>query len=400
MIVDRLILWIQVKTGKLEANVLRVQKMLDKMWASQKAEKLVNHINRLSPLFLSMGMALLFTGMAIKRYFETALRGLITTYMGVAGQTDIVSDKFYDLQAYLIFLKYSFMDAFAQTGLLDRWIERVTKLMDWFNNLDESTKATIVNILVWGSIIGTVMMVAGMALLFLLGPLSLIKYLFEVPLKKAVMGLGKFFLVILVIVGAIWVAMKIWNSKMEKSSKLVYIIALAFIALGVILLLTVGWVGLIAIAIGAVIAVGWRFRYELGLIFLYIGKAIQDYVLVKLQKMIDFINDIIRLTNRLLHTNYAEIGPIKGYDFDAKIAEYERKRKEIAEKESWASMFGTKGKSLKETFFEGMMEKASPLGTSTQFIFNGDVYGIEDFESKVAEALEKKQNFGIGTPQS
>lgn len=153
-IIDRLLLRIDVEHKSAEAGFQRLQKAM-----------------------LSVGLSFLFTGMAIKRFFETILKSMFQTFLMVEGESGAVNNQVGDLMASLAFLKFSLIDAFVNSGLLQVWIDRIQKLVDWFTSLDEETQSNITNFMIWGAIIGTVLMVVGQLALGLLGVISLLEFI-------------------------------------------------------------------------------------------------------------------------------------------------------------------------------------------------------------------------------
>jgi hypothetical protein len=134
-------------------------------------------------MLLGVGLSFLFTGMAIKRFFEGILKSLFQTFLMVEGEGGAVNDKINELMATLAFLKFTLIDAFVESGGLDKWIDRIERLIDWFVNLDDTSKSSFVNMSINAIIFGGALMIVGQTLLFLLGILALLKYL----------GMGKVF---------------------------------------------------------------------------------------------------------------------------------------------------------------------------------------------------------------
>lgn len=138
------------------------------------AEKAIKQLER---MLLSVGLSFLFTGMAIKRFFETMLNSMFATFLNVEGETGPVNEMVNEIIAKLEFLKFSFIDAFIETGILDKWVTRLENIVNWFISLDDTTKSNIINIAIWGVIIGGIMMVVGQFGLGLLGLTSLLTFI-------------------------------------------------------------------------------------------------------------------------------------------------------------------------------------------------------------------------------
>lgn len=118
---------------------------------------------------MGAGLSFLFTGMAIKNFFQNILGAMFQTFLQVEGQTGAVNEKVNELLAAIAFLKFTLVAAFAETGVLDKWISRINSLVSWFSELDEGTKSLIVSSMIWAVIIGGLMMVVGQLGLAILG---------------------------------------------------------------------------------------------------------------------------------------------------------------------------------------------------------------------------------------
>lgn len=271
-------------------------------------------MKNLQAVMLQVGLSMLFTGMAIKRFFEGMLRSLFQTFLMVEGEGGIVNDKMNELQATLAFLKFSLMDAFVESGALDVWIERIESLIDWFNGLDDSTKSLIVSIMIWGAIIGTVMMVAGQAVLGFLGLLALIEFI----------GAPVFF-GIAIAIALIIALFLIWNSDMSTTEKVLWTIVIVLVAIAAAILLFVGISALpwIIIALGVAFVIGWFAKLVkrmggvgeafkvVGLFVLWvlalIGDGIIEFMIAPIRIFIGFLNLAIRAFNKLSGENMSLI---------------------------------------------------------------------------------------------
>ena len=141
-------------------------------------------------VLLGAGLSFLFTGMAIKRFFEGILRSLFQVFLMVEGQTGPVNEALNEMKARLFFLAFALIDAFVQTGVLDIWIDRLERIVNWFISLDDGAKAFIVNFSVWGAIIGTVLMVVGQTMLAFLGILTVIDFIMKLGFLKWLKTIG------------------------------------------------------------------------------------------------------------------------------------------------------------------------------------------------------------------
>lgn len=145
-----------------------------------------NSVKNINKGLLGAGLSFLFTGMAIKRLFQTTLNSMLTTFLAVEGETGAVNNAVGNLLAAIEFLKFSLVDAAVAAGIFDIWIDRISSLVDIFLSLDESTKASIVDFIVLGTIGATALMVFGQTLLGILGILTAFG-----PLLSGILGLFK-----------------------------------------------------------------------------------------------------------------------------------------------------------------------------------------------------------------
>jgi len=150
-LIDRLLVNIDVNTQNMENGIRQIQRSL-----------------------LSVGLSFLFTGMAIKRFFESMLNSMFTTFMNVEGETGPVSDMVNDILARLEFLKYSFIDAFVNTGAIQKWVDKAQELFDKFNNLTDAQKAFAVDFSIKAILIGGALMFIGQMFLGVLGIVALL----------------------------------------------------------------------------------------------------------------------------------------------------------------------------------------------------------------------------------
>lgn len=166
-------------TDKASQAAEKVKKNTEKLGKSiQGVGKIFNNFYRtLQQTLLGVGLSFLFTGMAIKRFFEGMLRGLVSSFLTVMGETSQHAQQVGRLQAAWEFLKFKIMSALVQSGIWDKVIDKLQEIIDltieW---VDDHPKATA-NIVKWIAVlavVGTVAMVAGQVMLGLLGVLGLI----------------------------------------------------------------------------------------------------------------------------------------------------------------------------------------------------------------------------------
>ena len=123
---------------------------------------------------LGAGLSFLFTGMAIKRLFQTALQSLFSTFLLIEGETSVVANKVNNLKAGFFNLKHSIVSAFDDTGALDKWVARIDKIIKFFTGLDDETKVFFVEFAIGAVIAGAALMVLGQTMLGVLGVMAFI----------------------------------------------------------------------------------------------------------------------------------------------------------------------------------------------------------------------------------
>jgi hypothetical protein len=220
--VDRLVLLIQAKTEAAQQNIRNLEKGL----------------RAFQGLAMSVALSMMFTGMAMKRFFEGMLQNIITTFMSVSGEQSYVSEKIYELQAAWIYFLSSIMMAGEEMGVFDKWVEILKKIADWFNSLDDKWKVFILNVVIWGLIAGVAMSILGQAILGLLAPMAILFFFYKMKMEPAlakmvIMNLA-IAAVILIVLAAVVLLFIIWNKDISTTEKILWTIV---IVLGVILLI-------------------------------------------------------------------------------------------------------------------------------------------------------------------
>ena len=283
-ILDRLILLIEARTKGAEKSIERLQ----------------NRLKSLQNLFLGLGLAFMFTGMAIARATQTALRALLQTFLMIEGEGGMVNETVNQLIAAWEFLKFSLIDAAVATGVFDKWIDRVQRLIGWFQGLDESQKALIVNSLVWGLIIGTVMSVVGQGLLFLLGTLSAIQFLFG---STAAILAGSIFVALLGILALVL----IWKSDMSLTEKILFSITTVLAVIGLILLFFLNPLGLLLLGFALLIGVIILFRKQIAEAGFKFAKTVQEFMLDPLDFVINRLDKILNLIFKIADLGFGSV---------------------------------------------------------------------------------------------
>jgi len=370
--VDRLLAYIDIKVRGLD-SVEKMQKKLDRQFSIQqkRAEGMTGLFKRLQNVLLGMGLAFMFTGMAIRRATENALRGLLQTFLLVEGEGGIVNNSVNQLRASWEFLKYSIVDAARQTGVFDKWLDRANRLLNWFNSFSPEFKAFLFDTLVVGLLIGAAMMLIGQALLFTLGPLALIAFLFEMGLLAPLVG-------VLVVLGLVIAVIAIWHSNLSMVQKVAITILAVAILIGLAL-----WAGP-AIAIAAIIGLTllalvavWKWRDAIEYAGYRAGLAIRNFLGSALQWVADKLNSLIAMFESITGKTF---GRVKiGFEKVAPMSFEE---------------------------YVGAFRPESQKGAvSTNKVLNINNYiegsvGSEDLLDKLTDQLVQKINFENGSPQT
>lgn len=226
--------------------------------ATQKLDRLKQKINgvghvvgmlakRLQNFLLGVGLSILFTGMAIKRMADSALRALINTYATVMDDTAEFSVLTNRLSANWEFFKFTLMDALMQSGIFQGFISFLISVIRFLSNLPLPVKIFIVFLLAIAIVMGALMMIFGQFALSLLGLLA-IYMLFGVA-GLAVTGIILFGF--LVVAAAAVALFAIWGSGMSTIKKVAATILVVFVALA----LLIGFFpALLVVAFGLIIA--------------------------------------------------------------------------------------------------------------------------------------------------
>ena len=195
----------------------------------QKAAEVRNNM-------LGLGLALLFTGMALGKLGKTSLRSLFKTYSEVTENQTKLGKKVMGTQAAFEFLKFSIIDAFGAAdigiNLLDL-LTRVLNAVSLFVAQHPKVAQFLVVFLAIVAVLGTVTMVLGQIVLLGVG------------LQVTFFPL----LSIILLVGLASAALfAIWTSDLPLSIKILLTFATILLGIGAsILILKVGVVGFISI---------------------------------------------------------------------------------------------------------------------------------------------------------
>jgi hypothetical protein len=254
-------------------------------------------IKGIQRILLSLGLSMTFTGMAIERFFMGIMSKLYQIFMEINGELDPTVNQINNLQASVIELAWSLMDAFAESGKLQEWIDKIKGLTDWFDKLTTSTKGTIVNFMVWAIVLGFGAMILGQ---LSLGFLAFLK----------VLGIANGLFVILF--GS-------WSLFFRTIAALAIFvfanpIGIAIVAiLGLFILLTtyLGSVKLAFKAMGIFILA----------ILAGIGDIILEAVILPVRALIALLNLVMKASNKLFGTNFQMIEQPEAFNLSKKVYE-------------------------------------------------------------------------------
>jgi len=208
-------------------------------------------LNKNTGASMGFGLGMIFGGMAIKRYADTAWRAMWKVYTDIIDVHNAFFQKTQELSAAWMFFKFSLIDALSQSSLFMSLVDWLIQLVDGFNRLSPPTKTFIGLMVLLGIIVGSVMM--------FFGQMFMLIYAFS---KGAVF--------LFTPIAAIWGALQTFATWLLKSLGLLGLVGLnsvialifAFFALiGVFLLLKSkygsdwwkAWLAGIALAIGFVV---------------------------------------------------------------------------------------------------------------------------------------------------
>jgi hypothetical protein len=360
---------------KVDADHLTALKINAKLAAdsiSKGTQKNMRFLKGLQNMLLGVGLASLFAGMALKNAAQGAIKSFAKTFTEVTEGSTLYNQTLGRLSASFQFLKFSMMDAFLASSGGQNLIDMLIKIMDWFSALPDSVKNFIFWLIIIGLVVGAVAMIFGQIVLALLGPLSIVMFLYErLGLVKTVVDLiwkaiklvAKPFLAILIIVLAVIAITKIWNSDMSLLSKIILTIIVVMITLLLLamlfgisfslpLLLVIALIAIV-VALGiALVLAGDHMKLS----FLKAIRAIGNFMYTQITKRLLFILDLAGRFSKTAKNMAAKIRGV-GITFDTsmgdKIAALEAK---IAAKQAEKAAGATDEKSIFDKAKSGMDE--------------------------------------------
>ena len=186
-VVDRLLLKVEVQlhnaqTGFKTLNAITTKAGVALATYHQRASAITNAMQPLKGAMLGAGMSMLFSGMAFLRYFSSILNSLFSTFMTVEGETGVVNEGINEIVAALLFLKFSLIDAFVESGIFDAFKNSLLWIIEKFTEMPDPVKAILVLLIVLGVIFTAVMMIAGQVILGFLGIFALLEMHLLIPI--------------------------------------------------------------------------------------------------------------------------------------------------------------------------------------------------------------------------
>jgi hypothetical protein len=276
--------------------------------ASAEMDRMSNKARQFKKVMLGAGLSMLFSGMALKRFTDGALRAMTTAYKEGTDNTDRLTNAMGRLNAATTFFKFTFLDAVSQSDLMMGIIEAIIVIVDWFSALAPETRKWMVVLLIILGVIGGIMMIGGQIMLFVLGVLTL-----GVPVFLAIMGI---IAVVLIIIAGIIAIVMIWNSDMSKTKKILWTIVVILVVVILLMLIIGAWPALIVVAILLIIAAVWKWRDA---IKNALGAALtwlKDQWFAFLDRLIKRFNDLINLINLIPGVNIPNIPSFGGGEMD------------------------------------------------------------------------------------
>lgn len=339
---------------------------------TEKVHKEVTKVNKEMGRWISGGMSLLFTGMALKRFFGGALRSIWNTYQQIIDVNDQFLQKTQKLHAAWEFLKFSIVEALSQSPLIIDLIGGIIGIINRFNELGPEAKAALGEAAIAVIVLATAMLVLGQALLFVFG----ISQLFQITMMSA---LGWMLIILLPII-ALWA---IWRSGLSEAQKIILtiIIGVGILAgilfkIGIIGALGFGVIIALLLVLAVLIAFFWK-DILAGAEKMWIGMKlvalkIEEVFLSMVNKIIFAIQDMINWILSVLPKDITDklgFGKVSFQGTDVmpvrkRINELILEGISIEERQEAEGRTGFSAESLKNAFKEGLSDMLPDLGDS------------------------------------
>jgi hypothetical protein len=281
---NRILMEVEVTNAIANARLQQTQKQI---------QALADEARAFQNKMLGVGLSFLFTGMAIKRMADEAMRSLFTTMQLASGETSEFNVLTNQLRANWEFFKFTLMDALMQSGLFAGFIGFLISVVTWFNELSPTMKVALVTGIILLIVLGGAMMIAGQTMLFLIG----LSQLFGV---QAALSFAKVIGIVLVLAAVIFMLWALWNTDGNKAVKTLTTIGLVLIGIGLIVMMLGGvFVGGLMLAIGLTILAAIAFKEELGMGFAYLMKGAVELGRVIVQTLISPLTALVLLYNSI-----------------------------------------------------------------------------------------------------
>jgi hypothetical protein len=291
----------------------RMRKTMDNLAKSMKANAM-----GIQNALLGIGLAFLFTGMAIKKFFGDLIKTAFNTFESIIGDNNRLIRATRELNASWEFFKFSIVEALSQSDLFVAMVLGVVNLLGWFNALSPAMKRVIGWTILIIFLFGFFMTLMGNALLFLMGLFIAIQAGFGGALLAGFI----IFIVILALIIALFI---IWGSDMTKTEKIIWTIVAVMaallvvgIALGLVSLVFFAWaiaiigimviLGLLVKKFGSVREALIRWGQAILLIFSMIADGIITILLFPLRMFMEALIIAINAFNALTGSNISVTG--------------------------------------------------------------------------------------------
>src|SRR3990167_11185532 len=111
---------------------------------SRGAVKAGTHIAGMNKRMLGLGLGMTFFMWGVQMQLQRVLRSMFNTFTLAEGETGALNQQFNIVRANLAAISIAFFDAFAQSGLFEFIIDVVSRIADWFLNLGDVQRQTLV----------------------------------------------------------------------------------------------------------------------------------------------------------------------------------------------------------------------------------------------------------------
>ncbi len=127
-----------------------------------------------------------FFGMMIERGFGRVLRAGVDTFLSISAGTSLANVQLARFNAELNFAKFLFGE--AAMSIINWLLPAVTSVLQWFNELDPTTRKVIVAFTTFGFTVGALLSVVGFALIGIQSTLSVIEGLVPLAFSTGLVG--------------------------------------------------------------------------------------------------------------------------------------------------------------------------------------------------------------------